>query len=413
MARRVRFRLPRLPTREGLQEGLRRAATPLLLWVVLCMPVTLGAWYAEPAAMALPADALRGEYDDPLERTLRLGADWLLRDQNADGSFRYEYDFAADRYTGGENIIRQAGTAYAVAYLCGVMDDAALCAAARQALGFLAAQLEHDDTGAFILHYSIAATGATALGLVAFCTYELATGSTAYRDEMRGMADHLMAMQHANGSFGAYHRIGWFFSRERHVSVYAGEAMYALALMHQLTGDADYRQAYDRALPWYYDFWNATVETMFYAWGAKAGYHMYRATGNAGYAALTFTMTDRIVGWQNRDSASDGYGSYHYDVSIGSATFSEGVGDSLFLAAMLNDTARVDRYAGALNLSVRSVAKLQVGPALLGDAPHPLRALGGFRAQLGDDRVRIDHTQHAVSAIAKWLCWERGDCPAA
>jgi len=362
-----------------------------------------------PGTGSIEASDLRLDYTDPLERALWLGADWLERDQNMDGSFRYLYDIEKDRYLPEENIVRQAGTAYAMAYLCDHTGESRHCEAARLSLDYLAGQLVHDDSGAYVRMYSVAATGSTALSLVAFCTYELATGYTGYHDEMADMAKHIMAMQRDNGSFDGYYRIGWVFNVDKHVSVYSGEAMYALALMYRLTGEPAYKVAYDRALPMYTGFWADEHETMFYAWGAKAGYHMYLATGDAGYSNLTFTMTDWIVGLQNRSPDSEGYGSYHGGVSIGSATFSEGVGDSLYLAVALNDTDRIDRYSRALELSVLSVIKLQVGPELAETSPHPLRALGGFRSTLEDTEVRIDHTQHAVAAIMRWLKWEAGD----
>lgn len=386
---------------------LSRLKGPLLLWLLLCSPVVLGAWLVpEPSGQAVEARHQRLEFTDPLERALWLGADWLLRDQNLDGSYRYQYDLATDSYSAEENIIRQAGAAYAMAYLCGFTGETEHCQAAKRSLGFLKGQLVHGDTGAYVRHYSVGTTGATALGLVAFATYQLYTGSTEHEAEMAEMGRHIMAMQRSNGSFDGYYRVGWFFNWDRHASVYSGEAMYALALMYRLTGEPAYKAAYDRALPWYVDFWDDAPDTMFYAWGAKAGYHMYLATGNASYASLTFTMTDWVVRLQNRNEVHEGYGSYNYEVSIASATYSEGVGDSLYLAEALNDTHRVNTYSEALNLSVRSILKLQVDPELAGTSPHPLRALGGFRSRLGDTEVRIDHTQHAITAIMRQLKWE-------
>jgi len=387
-----------------------RLKGPFILWLLLCTPVVLGAmWAPEPADQELKPHHLRLEYTDPLERAMWLGADWFLRDQNIDGSFRYQYDLATDSYSAEENIIRQAGSAYSLAYLCGHTGEPDHCRAAERSLGFLKGQLVRDDSGAYVRHYSVAATGATALSLVAFAIYQLSTGSTEHQEDMAAMARHVMAMQRSNGSFDGYYKIGWFFNWDRHASVYSGEAMYALALMYRLTGEPAYRSAYDRALPWYVDFWDDAPDTMFYAWGAKAGYHMYLATGNASYADLTFTMTDWIVRLQNRNEAHEGYGSYHYEVSIGSATYSEGVGDSLYLAAALNDTQRVDTYSQALNLSVRSILKLQVDPELAATSPRPLRALGGFRSRLTDTTVRIDHTQHAITAFMRQLKWDSGE----
>ena len=387
-----------------------RLKGPVFLWLLLCSPLVLGAWLApEPAEHKLEDRHLRLEYSEPMERALWLGVDWFLRDQNIDGSFRYQYDLATDSYSAEENIIRQAGSAYALAYLCGYTGEPEHCQAAERFLGYLKGQLVHDGSGAYVRHYSVAATGATALGLVAFATYQLFTGSIEYQTEMAEMAQHVMAMQRANGSFDGYYKVGWFFNWDRHAPVYSGEAMYALALMYRLTGEPAYKSAYDRALPWYIDFWDDAPDTMFYAWGAKAGYHMYLATGNASYAQLTFTMSDWIVRLQNRDEAHEGYGSYHYEVSIGSATYSEGVGDSLYLAVALNDTQRIAIYSEALNLSVHSILKLQVDPQLAETSPRPLRALGGFRSRPNDTQVRIDHTQHAITAIVRQLKWETGD----
>src|SRR3990167_8111388 len=50
--------------------------------------------------------------DDDVEDIIAGSVVWLLRAQEENGHFRYEYAPYEDRYLGGDNIVRQAGTFY-------------------------------------------------------------------------------------------------------------------------------------------------------------------------------------------------------------------------------------------------------------------------------------------------------------
>ncbi len=69
------------------------------------------------------------------------------------------------------------------------------------------------------------------------------------------------------------------------------------------------------------------------------------------------------------------------------------------------DLDRYRRYAGALQLALQFTARLQytdAGTSHFSEWYRP-RLVGGFHASPQDGNLRIDYTQHAVSALTQFI----------
>jgi hypothetical protein len=90
----------------------------------------------------------------------------------------------------------------------------------------------------------------------------------------------------------------------------------------------------------------------------------------------------------------------------------EGLGDAIHLAKLTGDQKRLKHYQERAKIGYRWLFLLQYAEM---DVTHLKRseiAVGGFRTSLVNSQLRIDNTQHAISAFAKGLRFIFGVQPA-
>src|SRR5260370_41154196 len=90
---------------------------------------------------------------------------------------------------------------------------------------------------------------------------------------------------------------------------------------------------------------------------------------------------------------------------IGSAGYAESLAQACRVARQAGDVKRFDRYSTAAGECVHFLTLLQYteGNTSHFDENYRKRLLGGFFAAHQDGNLRIDYTQHAVSALGLYL----------
>jgi hypothetical protein len=81
----------------------------------------------------------------------------------------------------------------------------------------------------------------------------------------------------------------------------------------------------------------------------------------------------------------------------------EGLADAIYLTRLIGDQKRLSLYQERAKMGYRWLLLLQYTEAHGSQLEHPEVGIGGFRANLFDAELRIDNTQHAISAFAKGL----------
>jgi hypothetical protein len=91
--------------------------------------------------------------------------------------------------------------------------------------------------------------------------------------------------------------------------------------------------------------------------------------------------------------------------TVGSAAYAESLAQACRVARLAADVKRFDRYSNAAGECVRFLALLQYTEGNTGhfEESYRKRLLGGFFASNQDGTLRLDYTQHAVSALALYL----------
>lgn len=378
-----------------------------------------------------PATRAIGPPPTPDGTTLRAAAQaagrYLVDALRPDGSYDYVYP---DSETNTEpnaaddsgrtadpprsyNILRHAGTTYALLELFEATGDATFRIAAERALAYLVAQVEPCKL-AVADHRCVVERGNVKLGgqglaVMALAKHAERTGDRSHLDVMRALTDWIRAVQTDRGRF-AIHLQTWPGGRVRAFAshYYSGQAILALEHLYRLTGDEALLDAAEAAARYEIaetDTGALTGDTVNH-WELIALDALDRqrprdpwAERARGLAAL-IAADQHVAGEPMHEIGAFG------DPPRPSPTRLEGLAAAhRLLDRTSRDPAGDARrdLSRALALGVARQLELQYRPADALFLDRPRQALGGFRLLPSQRQVRIDHVQHNLSAILALL----------
>lgn len=386
-----------------LGRGARRAA------VVPGFPVPVS---ADAPVRVAAADVDREWTPGPartpatLRAAIAAGADFLHRNQQADGRFTYIVKGPGGEPGPGYNYPRHAGTAWFLARAAAALDDTGAADAARAALAHLDDVSETTADGrAFVLDPTRkdgkAWIGTTALAVLA--TRALGEPAEPHAAWARQVVASVGPDGKVRGEVGVAD--GAFLDAE--VNAYGqGQVMLALAV---LVPDADATAALQRAAsfvagPGYYGVANP-VWVGDEHWMCLAAHAMRTAAARTG-VALDTRGPDGVCATYTAYAALDapppGAG---LPPAAGPAA-----GAAEAIVARAWDTGS-DRLTGAARDYAALLLASQYQPAdraRLPDLPHADRLIGGFRDGAYDLDVQIDAVQHIGGALLGVLALDEG-----
>lgn len=372
----------------------RFLGVPIVLWLVILLIVRVTV--AAPESQFSPSASI-------LRQTAAEAGDWLVANQKPDGRYVYEYDRRVGEEIPGYNIVRHAGVTMSLYQLAGQLGEPEYLAAADRATDWLMTTIIRHDDWAAPSNGSTAKVGSAALMTVALAERRLLTGETTYDQVMQELGRFMVRMQRDDGGF--YTK--WFVDEQQvdRVSTsayYPGEALWALALLHEAFPDQGWDRAAWRAadfvtllrdeledvpFPPLNDHWASYGLAEMVEWdGGLKGYHVDYARRMAGRFSLFIRfeaqktdgpISDRIR-WGERRSAALG-------------TWVEGLAALWRLAstderlADVRDEIRARALLGA-GLLVERQADADDNPAVDG-------------AWFVDGVTRMDDQQHATSGL--------------
>lgn len=352
---------------------------------------------------------------ESLTQMARAGGDWILRMQHDSGEnrgrFLYEFDPAKgqpSRDFQTDNFLRQAGTAYSLILVYEATHREEYLKGAERAVEYLLSRLVQDpaapDRSYFEFQGQVKLGGA-ALPLLSLMKLKQIQKTDRYDEAMVRITRFLVSMQQADGELRSIHlyagspdhpKIHW------DSAIYPGEAMLALTRRYALTRDEQLLQVLDKAFEFYRTRKDRYLRQAFIPWTTTAMVELYDLTGQERFAEWAIEMTDFLLQTQILDPAAAAFGSFRPSPSANTGTYLEGILDAYRLVASKNDVERRARYRSSAFAGFRFLKGLQYDAATAERYPQvkPL-LVGGFRGGPDDTAVRIDHTQHAVSAIVK------------
>jgi small neutral amino acid transporter SnatA (MarC family) len=347
-----------------------------------------------------------------LESAATAAATWLIDNQNADGTWLYEYNRVDDEATADYNVVRHAGAMSAL-YQAGSRGiDGAIASADRGLAWALEHIVERDDWAGVTTGNTIQA-GTNALLVAALVERRMTTDEATYDPLMEELGRFLQAQVEPSGALLAYYDLGPELPRPDTYSIYyTGEAYWALGRLHRLDPGAGWGDTADLMG----DYMATVRDDVEDIWPPLADH--WSGYGLAETAAFPdrpsgTPLTDNEVEFARRQggligqrvrSISQRFGPWGPTVrgtftprGGGYGVFGEGL-TGLWRASQLDDRLADERAPLAERAMCISGLAIdaQVDAEEAADYPDPSKVEGAWFI---DDVTRMDDQQHALSAL--------------
>lgn len=348
-----------------------------------------------------------------LQKSLEGAARYLINAVGEDGRFVYAYYPITDSISQGYNILRHAGTTYAMLDLYSHNGDPALLASAERAINYLMSQVRRCPVGGSFENCLVeddrAKLGGNGLAVLALSYYMRVTGNQALLPETQSLARWMASLQAESGEFTT-HTMEFSTGRDTGTvsAYYPGEAIYALANLYLVDGDENWLRAAQNGARWLaadriegkapsditHDHWLLL--------GLDVIQHI---SPDPVYYEAAMTIADAIIQSQNmQPEFPDWFGSFYKPPrSTPAATRTEGLMAAYRVARDYGTPEDAERILQAAQASVSFQLATQFYPESAMYLPNPQRVLGGFHADLTNFEIRNDYVQHNLSAILALL----------
>ncbi|NLF08235.1 MAG: hypothetical protein GX594_09680, partial [Pirellulaceae bacterium] len=205
-----------------------------------------------------------GSHDE--ERYLeaaKLGGLYLVNHLDDSGRYVYEYDPEFDVISKHYNILRHAGTTYSLLELYEVTRDDKYLIAAEKALDYLLEQTIPCPcfaTAECVVEDDIIKLGGNGLAVLAMAKHAGATGSHKYLSHAQKLAEYITSAQEEDGEF-KIHTMGLLEGTVPNYpcQYFPGEAIFALARLHQIDGNEKWINAAHKGAKWLIEVRDAGV----------------------------------------------------------------------------------------------------------------------------------------------------------
>ena len=172
--------------------------------------------------------------------------DWFTRNQEADGTWLYEYEPATDTVVPDYNVVRHSGVALGLYMAASASIPGALESADRGVMWSLDQLLERDDWSA-VTYQGQTSAGTTALLVAGLAERRTLTNDTRYDEVLRRLGRFLVAQTEPSGAvLASYDDAAGAPVAGVYSKYYTGETYWALARLHRLFPDEGWGEVADR-----------------------------------------------------------------------------------------------------------------------------------------------------------------------
>ncbi|GEL08491.1 hypothetical protein [Salisediminibacterium halotolerans] len=351
---------------------------------------------------------------EKLEQAVALTKNhYFMQVLNRQGKFVYSYDprdqFAANRY----NILRHAGTVYAMLEAYELTQDTDLLKTAEKALRYLLKrieffQLEGREVAAVVENDAIK-LGGNGLALIALSKYTEQSNDKQYLAYMTGLAAWMQATQDETGKF-AVHKQTFSTGEVTHFnsSYYPGEAILGLVRLYQLDGNETWLVTAENEADFLINRRDAEAQQDSIEhdhWLLYALNELHRERPKELYVRHSYFIAEAMFASQRTDATAydhEWLGSYEMKGiprSTPTACRSEGLGAVYQMALRINDHNMAEKAREAIFAGIRFQLQLQYRLESVMYLTNKTLCLGALHESLDSYDIRNDYTQHSLSSF--------------
>jgi hypothetical protein len=348
------------------------------------------------------------------------GADWLCRTNQADGRFMHGYLPALKAPLEGDHYLRQAGAAFALARVAHFLDQKRYAAVARQAILTLLLETTTDPQEPHVRHTTLPPlliNRLGAAGMLVLAINQLPSPGDDLLEQSEQLCAFIRKQQRIDGALCYADPAAQAEIDPEGINYYPGEALYGLMCSQQYRPAAWKTEVVRKALPYYRSWWRAHKTMTLVPWQTAAYAEAYLLTKEQAFAEFVCEMNDWVCGlqytqldphhplWIGGFRETTGGNSISSAPQVTSACYAEGLAEACRMARQAGDRNRNQQYREALERALQFLTTLQYTEANtqhFADWYRPV-LVGAFHASHQDGNLRIDYTQHAVSALVQYL----------
>jgi hypothetical protein len=342
----------------------------------------------------------------------KLAGDYLVKILQPNNKWLYEGDLGRDKYFDTYNLLRHAGTIYALYQLYHVTHEARYRETADNAWKWLIEQIDRDkdDAGrpcAYPVEGKLVKLGGTGLTLIALAERLRVEKTEADLELGRALANHIVRSQNPDGSFQSYWSYKGKPAKQRRSIYYPGEAMLGLMRFYAHDPDPRYLETVERGAAYHlHERWRILGMDIFVpldAWLMIALDELDRVKHQDDYVDYCLMLADQMIndqidaGWET--FYPDYHGGYFPYPPGGTPAGSRGEGLTACYLAALRAGRDVTELREAIARATRFQIERIVRPEFAHLYPNPRRALGAIRESTLHNGARIDNNQHNISSL--------------
>jgi hypothetical protein len=342
----------------------------------------------------------------------------LARGVSADGHYAYLVDATSGLPDASYNWPRHSGATYFLAQAARVTGNPIVTNACKRA----AAQLRDVlfvgcGSEKCIADGDIADLGSSALATLAFTEIDASGIDPGYRPTIRALTSFLRTQQRPDGEFMHFYDRTIAKPIDIQVLYYTGEATFALARAHRVTGDEEALAAAKKGLSRLGSSWEFFGSRYYYGeehWTCQAAADLVDRSDDR--SALDFCKRwhqyTRAIQYREGETPFDAAGGFGVGPLIpprltAASSRSEAAGALLdALQKTSPDDGDIPALEDELRNALEFVLRLRIGPDSAHLFARPVEVVGRLPGSAVDWKLRIDYEQHAGSALVRWLALE-------
>ncbi|MBN9419579.1 hypothetical protein ABS71_17985 [bacterium SCN 62-11] len=335
-----------------------------------------------------------------LERATQAG-DFLVRQLDPGGRFLYIYQPTVDQPEDSYNLLRHAGCCYALAQLSRAAGQPRFAQASARGLGYLLQQCRPTANRLDLVEKGSVKLGGNALAVIAILEYQEVTGDRRWRGQALALGRSLLKAQSPNGAFPV-HKVDFASGDGLDFTsgYYPGEAILALTYLSRQDPKGPWLAAARRAATYLIEVRDKKVpddKLPHDHWLLIALSELQKVTPSPLYVRHMGRICKAICRAQLRGSQEpDWNGGFYTPPRLGPTSIRC---EGLAAAREWLPQEQQTQVARALTAGVLFQVQAQLQPESCVYFPKPERALGAVPRSLTNFELRIDYSQHFISAM--------------